>query len=194
MYTFHLKQKDRSTILSAFHILVGLIFIFNFWNAAKTDKKDWVFSAIAVIASVFLIVAGAFSKKIKINFLKHLSLLLFETILIIAAGIYFWSTGKNLVALSHVLLGGSVLLFWIYLFQRKNGEQITVSEINIILPGMFTRRIVQWNELSNVLKKHDLLTLDFKNNRLLQVEVTDGEIKESEFNQFCKHQLLAHNN
>jgi hypothetical protein len=194
VYRFQLKQKDHSTILSAFHILIGLILVFDFWHSAKTSKKDWIFSALSIIASGFLLIVGTFSKKINLSFSKHLSLLLFETILVTGGGIYFWSIGISLVAVSHVLLGGSVLLFWIYLTRRKEGESILVSDLNIILPGMFSQRIVQWNELSNVLKKHDLLTLDFKNNKLLQVEVTDGDIRETEFNQFCHEQIVAHNN
>ncbi|MER3498420.1 MAG: hypothetical protein C4308_07190 [Chitinophagaceae bacterium] len=194
MYVFLVKQKDRSTILSVLHILIGLIFVFNFWNAAKTDKKDWLFSAIVIIAAGFLLITGLFGSKLKLTLQKHLALLLFESILIGAAGIYFWSMAKTLVGVSHILMGGTVLLFWIYLLQRRDGEKILISHLNIILPGMFGKRVVQWNELSNVLKKHDLLTLDFRNNKLLQVEVTNGEIKETEFNLFCRQQLMAHNN
>ena len=46
-------------------------------------------------------------------------------------------------------------------------------------------------DLNNVILKDDLLTLDFKNNRLLQLLVTSTEtdINEKEFNEFCKVKL-----
>ena len=55
---------------------------------------------------------------------------------------------------------------------------------------MNKQRIIEWNELTNVIKRDDLLTLDFKNNRLLQVQILNADdISENEFNQFCLQQL-----
>ncbi len=47
----------------------------------------------------------------------------------------------------------------------------------------------QWHELSNVLIKDSLLTLDFKSNKLLQAEITDNNINEAAFNAFAKDLL-----
>ncbi len=194
MYTFQVKQKDRSKILSAFHILIALIFLFDLSNAQEEGKKDWVFSAIYLIAFIFLLIAGIFNKKIITSLSKHLALLLFESVLIISGAIYFWSKGASLVAVSHAILAGAIVLFWIYLKKREDGEKIIVSEKNIILPGLSGDRIVEWNQLSNVIKKNDLLTIDFKNNRLIQVQVINADhIGEDEFNQFCQQQLTVQN-
>ncbi len=194
MYTFQVKQKDRSKILSAFHILIALIFLFDLSNAQEEGKKDWIFSAIYLIAFIFLLIAGIFNKKIITSLSKHLALLLFESVLIISGAIYFWSKGASLVAVSHAILAGAIVLFWIYLKKREDGEKIIVSEKNIILPGLSGDRIVEWNQLSNVIKKNDLLTVDFKNNRLIQVQVINADhIDEDEFNQFCQQQLTVQN-
>ena len=99
-----------------------------------------------------------------------------------------------MVAFSHGVLAGVIVLFWIYLKRRENGEVIVISETNITLPGLSGDRVVEWNELTNLVKKHDLLTLDFKNNKLLQVEIINGDdINENEFNQFCSGQLGKQN-
>jgi hypothetical protein len=190
VYTFQIKQKDRSTILSAFHILLALIFVFDLLHTEQESPKDWIFSAVYFIVSIFLLVVGIFNKKFLNSLAKHLSLLLFESVLIISGSIYFWSKGASLVAVSHAILCGAIVLFWIYLKKRENGEKIIVTERNIVLPGLAGDRIVEWNELLNVIKKHDLLTLDFKNNRILQVQVINADhIHEDEFNQFCQQQL-----
>ncbi|HEY1871020.1 MAG TPA: hypothetical protein VGG71_08175, partial [Chitinophagaceae bacterium] len=62
------------------------------------------------------------------------------------------------------------------------------------LPGLSGDRLIEWNELTNVIKKHDLLTIDFKSNKLLQVQIiNDDDINEEEFNLFCREQLIKQN-
>jgi hypothetical protein len=55
----------------------------------------------------------------------------------------------------------------------------------------FPKRIINWNELSNVVLKDDWLTIDFKNNRIIQqfTEESGRVGNEKEFNDFCR-QLL----
>jgi hypothetical protein len=190
VYTFQLKQRDWSNILPAFHILIGLILVYDLTHVREEGKKDWIFSTVYMIAALFLFVGGILNRRIIRTTSKHLNLLLFQSILIISGAIYFWSKGASLVAVSHAILAGAIVLFWIYLKRREGGEKILVSEKRIILPGLSGDRIVEWTQLTNVIKKHDMLTLDFKNNKLLQVQVINADhVDEDEFNQFCQQQL-----
>jgi hypothetical protein len=192
VYTFQLKQRDWSKILSAFHILIGLILVYDLTHVQETGRKDWIFAAVYLIAALFLFIVGILNRKVIRTISRHLSLLLFQSILIISGAIYFWSKGASLVAVSHAILAGAIVLFWIYLKKREDGEKIVVSDKNIILPGLSGERIIEWDQLGNVVKKHDLLTLDFKNNRLLQVQVINADyIDEDEFNQFCQQRLAV---
>ena len=190
MYTFQVKQKDRLKILPVLHLLVALIFIIDLSHVPENRIKDWMFSAAYFIAFIFLLVAGIFYKKILTNVSRHFRIFLLESMLFLGGSVYFWSKGLSLVALSHAILAGVLLLFMIYLRRRDNGESIVVSESNVILPGLMGQRIVEWSLLANLIKRDDLLTLDFKNNRLIQVQVVNSDdIPEDEFNQFCQQQL-----
>jgi len=62
----------------------------------------------------------------------------------------------------------------------------------IIYPS-FPRRSIEWNELSNIILKDDLLTIDFKNNTIIQqlIDKTEHPVNEKEFNDFCSKQLQA---
>ena len=176
--------------MPVFHLLIALIFILDLSHVHQEGKRDAIFFAVYLIASVFLLIAGIFHKKFVSSLSKDLTLFLFESVLVFGAAIYFWSKGGSLVAVSHVILAGVIILFWIYIKKREHGEQIVVSQSNIILPGLSGDRIVEWAELTNVIKKHDLLTLDFKNNKLLQVLLIDADnIDETGFNKFCNEQL-----
>lgn len=49
-----------------------------------------------------------------------------------------------------------------------------------------------WNQFNNIILKDNLLTLDFKNNQLLQLEPdSTATINEQAFNDFCKKYLLV---
>jgi len=152
--------------------------------------KDWLFSAIYFIAFILLLIAAIFYKRILNNVARHFRLLFLESMLFLGGSVYFWSKGLSLVAFSHAILAGVLVLFMIYLRRKDDGELIIVSMSNVILPGLTRQRIVEWSELTNVIKRDDLLTLDFKNNRLMQVQIVNADdVPENEFNQFCRQQL-----
>ena len=193
MYKFQVKQKDRLKILPVLHLFVALIFIIDLSHVPDNGIKDWTFSAVYFLAFVLLLIAGIFYKKILNNFWRHFRLLFFESMLFLGGSVYFWSKGLSLVALSHAIIAGVLVLFMIYLRRKENGELIIVSESNVILPALTGHRIIEWGQLTNVIKRDDLLTLDFKNNRLMQVQIINDDVPESEFNQFCRQQLAATN-
>lgn len=195
MYKFEVKQNDKSRILSVFHLSMALFLVLDLWHVQEAGRRDWVFSAVYSISCLFIFLAVIFQKKILVDLTRHLSLLLFESTLIFCGAIYFWSKGIPLVAFSHGVLAGVIILFWIYLKKRVHGEMIIVSEANISFPGLAGDRIVEWSELANVIKKYDLVSFDFKNNKLVQVQVVNSEdINENEFNQFCQKQLSRESN
>jgi len=194
VYKFQVKQKDRLKILPVLHLLIALIFGIDLAHVPENRIKDWIFSAVYLVAFIFLLIAGIFYKKILNNISRHFRLLFLESMLFLGGSVYFWSKGLSLVALSHALIAGILVLSMIYLRRKENGERIIVSISSVILPGLISERIVEWSELANVIKRDDLLTLDFKNNRLMQVQVINtDDIPENEFNQFCRQQLAATN-
>lgn len=76
--------------------------------------------------------------------------------------------------------------------QVKFPLEIGFSESRIVF-NTFFRKKYDWSQLSNVMLKDGLLTMDFRNNRLLQREIEDDEeeedASEEEFNAFCREQL-----
>ncbi len=68
---------------------------------------------------------------------------------------------------------------------------ITITENKINLPSLPIKS-AGWNELNNLVLKDDLLTIDFKNNKLFQhlIFYNGDEIDEAEFNIFCSQRIL----
>ena len=57
----------------------------------------------------------------------------------------------------------------------------------------FPQKRIDWDLLNNVILKDNILTLDFKNNRLLQAEVEKNGINEIDFNSFAKLRMTKTN-
>ena len=76
--------------------------------------------------------------------------------------------------------------------QVKFPMEIGFSESRIVFNTFFKKKY-DWSQLTNVMLKDGLLTMDFQNNRLLQREIEDDEeeddASEEEFNLFCREQL-----
>jgi hypothetical protein len=75
--------------------------------------------------------------------------------------------------------------------QAKHALEIGFSSKEIVFNSLFKKRH-QWSELTNVMLKDGLLTVDFKNNKLFQKEIDEGEqeASEEEFNLWCRKQLF----
>lgn len=67
---------------------------------------------------------------------------------------------------------------------------VTIKPDIVIYPS-FPQRQIGWKELNNLVLKDGLLTIDFKNNKIIQqyVEEKSVTIDEKEFNEFCRQQL-----
>ena len=61
---------------------------------------------------------------------------------------------------------------------------------NNIVKINFPKKEFTWNELNNVILKDHVLTLDFKNNKLIQAEIEKSQIiNEAAFNSFAQSKL-----
>jgi hypothetical protein len=88
----------------------------------------------------------------------------------------------------------AILLLPIYIFYRITTRKLPVIIGNdIISYPSFPTRSIEWSELSNLILKDGLLTLDFKNNKIIQ-QLVDEDFQspgEKEFNEFCKQRLTV---
>ncbi|MES2332922.1 MAG: hypothetical protein V4539_25160 [Bacteroidota bacterium] len=76
--------------------------------------------------------------------------------------------------------------------QVKFPKEIAFNEEGIII-NSFPQRSYRWALLSNVVLKDCILTIDFRNNQLIQKETQEDTTvqEEKEFNEFCRKQLLV---
>ena len=130
----------------------------------------------AVLAGILLIASFIFRKKKKQVQQLHLLSLLVISVTWAMAGI-----------IPAFLL--SLLLMMMYAVSQRK-LLVGVDKTAVLYPS-FPKRTIEWSELNNLVLKDGLLTIDFKNDKILQAEIIDSSARwdEQEFNNFCREQL-----
>ena len=80
------------------------------------------------------------------------------------------------------------IVFILFDHQSRHPLEIGVSDDQVVINTFFRKRY-HWKEFSNLVLKDNLLTLDFKNNKIIQKEIMWQDVNEKEFNAFCNEQL-----
>ena len=174
-YVVTLKHERHNSI-NAVSVLAILLSAAAFVSVLLADNASAIFLVAALLLSGGLIYtwwAGrAHSHKIR-----------YSKLLIVAGITWF--------AMPYLpWIGVLVLLLSLLEKPAKMPLEIGFTQDRIVVNNFF-RQKYQWQSLNNVLLKDGLLTLDFKNNRILQKETIDeeGDAGEDEFNEYCHEQL-----
>ncbi len=133
-------------------------------------------AASLLLSVLYIIYLLYFSKKSKTPFFIN------EFTFFILAGC--WITLQSyLVAFACIVIG---ILY-----------HLSLQKLQILFTGNFVKKLnfpqkeFSWAVFSNVLIKDNILTMDFKNNALIQAEAENG-INEIEFNEFAEQQIKTH--
>ncbi len=181
-FTFTIKDNRHNyykKIASSLFLLNAFLFILIALQATSVFSKIILFSA-ALIIIVYAVYLWRYKKQ------KERS---FVFIYMFAAIIWIALTPSWYFAL--------VLLFLLFIqLKLENDPLIIVAAEGIQIQGFMQSRY-EWTAFSNIVLKDGLLTLDFRNNKILQVEpdwphaVMPKEYAgfEKEFNDFCRQQL-----
>src|SRR5688572_20672098 len=83
-----------------------------------------------------------------------------------------------------------ILLLSVLFFLSIRRKLLVVDTEQIVYPSL-PKKTFHWSELSNMVLKDGLLTIDLKNNKLIQqmVDEQTTPVNEEEFNRFCLLQL-----
>jgi hypothetical protein len=167
------------------------------------NEKETSYKRISIFLLVLNLVGILFITYLK-DF-KSWGALIIAAIAVIAAFLSFYFKNKNekailfgafiLLSLAWIIAGYWVvsvfdILFLILHITALQKPIIIINENQVIYPS-FPKKKIDWQELSNLIIKDGLLTIDFKNNRIIQQHIADisSTIDEKEFNDFCRQQL-----
>ncbi len=179
-YTFMLKDNNQK----AYNGFVWFLFYLHLIAAAvvalNTNDEAIRLSMYILLGFYTIVSAGYF-------FLRKQKKA-FTTYALIMALLYgnFWFKYTGVIAFM-IFLG--VYVFILYIQSKK--AYVSSSEAGISITGILKTMLYPWQQLDNVILKDNILTIDFKTNKIIQSEIVEEAAKTDEinFNLFCKAQL-----
>ncbi len=95
--------------------------------------------------------------------------------------------------LGMVLPGMLLIVFSIFGFLTNKDFKIEILKDEIVYPS-FPKKHYLWNEVEQIVLKDNILSIDLKNNKLMQFTLTEKDNKDIDqhaFNDFCKRNQEA---
>ncbi len=170
MYTFHIKNTGPDFDIILTRALLGIAAVASLLYG-RIAPGLLLFVVVAV-----LLLAAFFVKTLLIKYgVKRL------LILTLAAGL--------LLLVTHSFFFAAILVIYGALAKNLYPKNIIqVGAQGVSLQRLFGSVIHPWDEFNQVILKDELLSLDFKNNKLLQLPVSYPlkAVDEDEFNSFCQ--------
>jgi hypothetical protein len=175
-FSFTLKNNKAKLLKRVTWIcFIGLIILLitSIINNAKTNESN-LWNKIKLIGAVIICIIYYFLRKEK-EILQGFQYVIFG--MLIAGFETFFG-----IYLSLILTLFLLFITW-FTYQKTI---INFSSEIILLKTGFVKRQVEWDALSNVVLKDNILTLDFKNDKLIQEEVEGEVVNEESFMAFIK--------
>ena len=115
---------------------------------------------------------------------------------ILSFNVAFILCGIVWIFLGMIFPGILLILFSVFGFYTNKDFKLEILKDEIVYPT-FPKKHYQWNEVEQIILKDNILTIDLKNNKLMQFSLLEKEnkgIDENVFNDFCKLNQAANSN
>ncbi|TAN16437.1 MAG: hypothetical protein EPN37_08310 [Chitinophagaceae bacterium] len=164
----------------------------NAWYEAKAGHyPGWV----AVIFSIFAVLEilyAFFSRRLQRKFPHSGSSLRLSAGIAFMA--YAWVLFRDhdpVFGIFMIIIG--IAFFIIYRVEERWNKPfiIRVNKDGIMFPKIFKSQLYPWSQFNHIILRDDLLTLDFINNRIVQLSLSHSENEKNTiaFNAFCEENL-----
>ncbi|MET0635068.1 MAG: hypothetical protein ABWZ25_03505 [Chitinophagaceae bacterium] len=177
-YRLILKNEKRKFYksFSVFILVMNALAICLFLYYLPQTTAQQVTGIIAAVLAISVIVYRE-----KMVGRRHTDTGIYEVMVALAvywAFIGYWWVAAGVIALA--------ILYRI----ANRAPEVKITDHHIIYPS-FPGRTIQWDTLNNVVLKDGLLTIDFRDNKLIQQLLDPSAIvsNEHEINEFCRERL-----
>lgn len=178
-YNFILKDNNQK----AYRLFTWFLFFLHLAAAmfALNSSDNKVRISIGILLCFYVVISIAYW-----FYRKHAKAL--EAFSLMMALFYanFWFQQVGVLAMI-----AFIAVYLIVTVVKGKSTTVLFSAEGASLTRVFKTVVFPWTELENVILKDNILTIDFKTNKIIQVEIVETArmVDEMEFNFFCKEQL-----
>ncbi|NLR58484.1 hypothetical protein HGH93_10260 [Chitinophaga polysaccharea] len=187
----HPNTSSRIRLLPIMHGLTGILFLFNAIGVYRSPQPNWFLVFFFLVVGIACIGFPFMMKKFKKFTEANTVARMIEAFICFTGSLYFLSHLYPVTALLLFAVGSCMAYVGWMEYKIFQPSYVTMDNTGITLPTLFSKRLVGWNELNNVILRNDLLTIDYKNNRILQLEVLDepGQEQRAALNAFFQSRV-----
>ena len=193
-YKIRILQPNAETRLRlqpVMHGLAGILFLMNGIGVYNSPSPNWVMAIFFIVLGIGSLAFPFVMKRFRNVQSANSMARLIQAFVSLTGCLFFLSHMQPLIGILLFLTGiASAYIGWAEykLFQPC---YVKIDMMGLSLPGTFSEKVIGWNQLNNVILRNDLLTIDFKTNKVLQLEVLDERVATTveEMNAFFKSRL-----
>lgn len=181
----------RLRLQPVMHGMVGILFLFNVIGTYKMEQPNWLiaflFTGMGLASIAFPFLARRMRKFAEANTVLRM----LQAFTMLSGCLYFFSHMQPVVGFTLFLAGLGIGYIGYAEYKILQPSYVEFDTTGIRLPTLLGTRRIGWNEMKNVILRNDLLTLDFKTNKILQLEVLDdiSTTKAAEMNKFFQTRI-----
>jgi hypothetical protein len=169
MYTFKIKDSGTDLDIIVSRALLGIAATAAaFFQTEGMFILNFLAAGLLILAAIFM---NALITKYKLNKLVLLTV------------------GALLLLIATHSIGMALILLAVGYCTKFLTVQaiVTISDNGVTIKKLLINRLHQWTEFSNVIVKDNLLSLDFKSNKLIQLVIEESQppVDEKAFYEFC---------
>jgi hypothetical protein len=196
MYKFRILHPNAMTRLRlqpVMHGMVGILFLFNVIGVYKMAAPNWLIAALFIVMGVASLLFPFMLRRVRKIAETNSVLRMLQAFTMLSGCLFFLSHLQPIIGFTLLLAGLGIGYIGYAEYRILQPSYVTVSESSFTLPTLFGSRSHEWKEMKNVILRNDLLTLDFKTNKLLQLEVLDefGPVEAAELNAFFQSRISS---
>lgn len=201
MYQIYLEGRQlKRNQITGMHLMVGFLLIgigMVTWLVPDSVKQtelqflNYVGLAYALLGFLILFLCIFLNKRIiqsKGNTVLRITEIIALSLILIFSVYKHWllPAGYSTAALLGIIIA--------YYFEKntKKDKRAEFNEKAIKIPGLGRHANASWSEVKNIILKNNILTVDFKNNKLYQANLSKNNksLNQQNFVSFAKEQIL----
>lgn len=187
----HPNAVTRLRLQPVMHGLAGILFLMNGIGVYNSPSPNWGMAIFFILLGLGSLAFPFFMKRFRNIQAANSLARMVQAFVSLTGCLYFLSHMQPLISALLFLTGiASAYIGWAE-YRIFQPCFVKIDMMGVLLPGTFSDKLIGWNQLNNVILRNDLLTIDFKNNKVLQLEVLDetGAVTTDEMNAFFRSRL-----
>jgi hypothetical protein len=187
----HPNALTRLRMQPAMHGMAGLLFLFNFIGAYNVTDGPISFRILLLVMAFQSLAFPFFYKKFKKPIQVNSLLRAMQSAVLLLSACYFIAYGYVIVGLTLFLASLGMGYIGYAEFQMLKSCQVAIRKEGIMMPGVFKTRTFYWSQLDHSIIKNDHWTIDFKNNKIIQLEILEDltATQIAEINQYLQNRI-----